>query len=368
MDAAEVSGLSSLSGPVAGGTSVTITGTDFTGATAVDFGTTAATSFVVNSDTQITAVIPAGTGTVDVSVTTPSGDSATGASDQYTYVATPTVVSFTVNGSGTATGAASASESADGTTAFITAPGLAQLGFFPGELVFISGFTTQTGFNGTYIIMATSGNTFSYADALTGGVTDTGGTAYPALEQTNAGTLQVNEASMVDSLVVVFNEPVTIASPTTAFTLSLKTFTDNGTPSTVGDATTTVTATNPSGDGMTWVLTFSGGVGTNGSVVGGSIEDGDYYLNLSAGSVAATANSTITNASNQNSFYREFGDVLGTGFVTNPNYNRFKAAYGSLSTSDADYNAAFDYYASGFITNSAYNQFKLRYGDLWTGL
>ena len=45
-------GLSPTSGPAAGGTSVTITGTGFTGATAVDFGTTAATSFTVVSDTD----------------------------------------------------------------------------------------------------------------------------------------------------------------------------------------------------------------------------------------------------------------------------------------------------------------------------
>ena len=52
--------------------SVTITGTGFTGATAVDFGTTAATSVTVVSDTSITADSPAGTGTVDVTVTTPA--------------------------------------------------------------------------------------------------------------------------------------------------------------------------------------------------------------------------------------------------------------------------------------------------------
>ena len=55
-------------GPTAGGTTVTITGACFTGATGVFFGTTAATSFTVVSDTQITAVSPAGTGVQDVTV------------------------------------------------------------------------------------------------------------------------------------------------------------------------------------------------------------------------------------------------------------------------------------------------------------
>ncbi|WP_414631901.1 IPT/TIG domain-containing protein, partial [Brevundimonas sp. UBA4553] len=54
----------------AGGTSVIISGTNFSGATAVTFGATAASGFTVNSATQITATAPAGTGTVDIRVTT----------------------------------------------------------------------------------------------------------------------------------------------------------------------------------------------------------------------------------------------------------------------------------------------------------
>jgi hypothetical protein len=50
-----VTSISPTSGPVSGGTSVTITGTGFTGATAVNFGGTAAAGFTINSATQITA-------------------------------------------------------------------------------------------------------------------------------------------------------------------------------------------------------------------------------------------------------------------------------------------------------------------------
>ena len=90
-----VTGLSPTSGPAAGGTLVTITGTGFTGATAVDFGTTAATDFTVVNDTTITAVSPAGTGVANVTVTTPAGTSAISAADQFTFVvAPPTVVSL----------------------------------------------------------------------------------------------------------------------------------------------------------------------------------------------------------------------------------------------------------------------------------
>ena len=86
-----VSGVSPITGPAAGGTSVIITGSAFTGTTSVDFGSTAATTFTVNSATQITATDAAGTGTVDVTVQNPAGTSATSAADQYTYVAAPTV-------------------------------------------------------------------------------------------------------------------------------------------------------------------------------------------------------------------------------------------------------------------------------------
>lgn len=85
-----VTGVSDVStggaGTDAGGDAVQITGTGFTGATAVNFGATPATAFTVNSDTSITATSPAGsTGTVDVTVVTPAGTSATSAADQFSY-------------------------------------------------------------------------------------------------------------------------------------------------------------------------------------------------------------------------------------------------------------------------------------------
>lgn len=69
-----VTGISPSSGPATGGTSVTITGTNLTGATGVSFGGTAAASFTVDSATQITATTPAhAAGTVNVTVTTAGG-------------------------------------------------------------------------------------------------------------------------------------------------------------------------------------------------------------------------------------------------------------------------------------------------------
>ncbi|MFX0578987.1 IPT/TIG domain-containing protein [Nocardia nepalensis] len=72
-----------ISGPVVGGTLVILTGTGFTGATAVSFGATPATFYFVFSDSLIIAVTPAGTGTVPVTVTTAAG---TSNSVSYTYI------------------------------------------------------------------------------------------------------------------------------------------------------------------------------------------------------------------------------------------------------------------------------------------
>ena len=67
------------------GVPVTITGTNLEGATAVKFGGASALSFHVESETAITATAPPGEGTVDVTVTTPRGTSATVAPDQFGY-------------------------------------------------------------------------------------------------------------------------------------------------------------------------------------------------------------------------------------------------------------------------------------------
>ena len=87
-----ITGVSPNYGSTAGGTSVTITGINFTGTTSVKFGTTSAASFAINSDTQITAVDPAeSSGTVDVTVTTPIATSTISRVDKFTYQAPPIV-------------------------------------------------------------------------------------------------------------------------------------------------------------------------------------------------------------------------------------------------------------------------------------
>lgn len=83
-----LSGVSPNQGPISGGNTVALTGTGFTGTTAVAFGAAAATSFTVLSPTQITAVAPAGAaGPVAVTITAPGGASTLASC--YFYVAAP---------------------------------------------------------------------------------------------------------------------------------------------------------------------------------------------------------------------------------------------------------------------------------------
>ena len=81
-------------GPTSGGTTVTITGTGFTGATAVHFGTKTAASFHVTSATTIKAVTKSNrAGLVTVTVTTPGGTAVAGS--DYRYEPVPFITNFT---------------------------------------------------------------------------------------------------------------------------------------------------------------------------------------------------------------------------------------------------------------------------------
>ena len=100
-----VSGVSPSEGPAAGGSSVTITGTNLQNASAVDFGTTSVTSFTSDATGQIVLNSPAhAAGTVDVTVLTAGGTSATSTSDQFTYVSAPSVSGVSPSSGSTAGG------------------------------------------------------------------------------------------------------------------------------------------------------------------------------------------------------------------------------------------------------------------------
>lgn len=107
-----VTSITPTSGPVAGGTSITINGTQFVSGASVAFGSTLAASVTFESDRRLVAVTPssAAAGAVGVTVTNPNGRTSTLA-NAFTYTGTPTTKTITetvlVNGA-TATATAPA--------------------------------------------------------------------------------------------------------------------------------------------------------------------------------------------------------------------------------------------------------------------
>lgn len=117
-----VTAITPTHGTAKGGSSVTITGTGFTGASAVNFGAKDAT-YTVNSDSQITAVTPASSaGAVDVTVTTIGGVSSPTAADRFTFDPVTPVLGLT---------------GVDTTTPLSIAVGLLLAGLVLGALAFV---------------------------------------------------------------------------------------------------------------------------------------------------------------------------------------------------------------------------------------
>jgi hypothetical protein len=84
--APSVADVSPSSGPVGGGTLVTISGTGLGAVTSVSFGDVPATDFSVLSDSMLTARAPAhASGRVDVTVVTPGGSSAAVPADTFSF-------------------------------------------------------------------------------------------------------------------------------------------------------------------------------------------------------------------------------------------------------------------------------------------
>ena len=184
--------ISSFTPPVGGsGNSVVITGTGFTGVTAVSFGGTAATTYNIDSDTQITATVGAsasGSVTVSTAIGTNSKSGFTWISSPTiykagtatafttTYGTTSTIQSFTVGGvrltaNVTATAPAGFEVSSDGTTYGSTATFTQTSGYASGTLRIR--LTASAGVSGTYnakniVLSSTSATAVNITTAASG--------------------------------------------------------------------------------------------------------------------------------------------------------------------------------------------------------
>ena len=92
-----VSGISPATGPAAGGTVVTVTGSGLTGASTVQFGAHAGSDLQVLSDTSLTVTAPAGAGTVDVTVGNQAASSSATQADLFTYLPAAALVTRTLS-------------------------------------------------------------------------------------------------------------------------------------------------------------------------------------------------------------------------------------------------------------------------------
>ena len=320
-----VTGISPASGPVAGGTSVTITGTGYTGVTAVKFGSTAAASYTVNSATSITATSPAGSaGTVDITVTTPGGTSGTSSADYYTYAAVPIV-----------TGISPASGPvAGGTSVTITGTG------FTGTTAVKFGSTAASSYtvnNATSIIAtspAGSAGTVDITVTTPGGTSGTSSADYytyaavptvtgisPAAGATGGGT------------------SVTITGTGFTGTTAVKFGSTAASSYTVNNATSII-ATSPAGSAGTVDITVTTPGGTSGT------SSADYYtyaavptvtgISPAAGATGGGTSVTITGTGFTGATAVKFGSTAATLFTVNSatQITATSPNYGSTGTVD----------------------------------
>jgi predicted extracellular nuclease len=87
-----LSSFTPTSGPA--GTTVNIAGSGFTAASSVRFNGTPAVSYVVNSDTSITAIVPLGATSGPISVVAPGGTATSATNFSFVFTPAPTITSF----------------------------------------------------------------------------------------------------------------------------------------------------------------------------------------------------------------------------------------------------------------------------------
>ena len=243
-----VTSLSPASGGTSGGTTVSVTGTNFAGTTAVKFGGTNATGFTVNSATSITATSPAGAaGTVNVTVTTSGGTSATSAANQFTYVAAP------VANAGSATVAHGSSSNP--ITLNITGGAPTSVAV---STAASHGTATASGTSITY----TPNAAYSGTDTFAYTATNVGGTSSPATVTITVSSATVSytpSSPTAGTVGVAYSQSIASASGgTSPYTYALasgslpagltlsSSGTLSGTPTAAGNFTFTVTATDSS--------------------------------------------------------------------------------------------------------------------------
>ncbi|MGE4254461.1 MAG: IPT/TIG domain-containing protein [Xanthobacteraceae bacterium] len=263
--------LNPSSGPTLGGTTVTITGSNLSGATSVMFGGTAATSLTVVNDTTITATTPAhAAGTVDVAITTPGG-TMTG-TGLFTYV-TPAPTVTAINPiSGTTAGGTEVVITGTNLTgaSAVTFGGVPATSFTVVNATTVNATTPAHAAGAVAVVVTTPGGNGTGAGMFTYVtpaplMTSIGPTSGPAVGGT---TVTITGANLLGTTAVIFG-----GIPATSFT--------------VVNANTIVAMTPPRSAGPAdIVITTPGGTGASSLVF-------NYMLQTTATSASSSANPSV---------------------------------------------------------------------------
>lgn len=272
--------ISPASGPV--GTSITLTGTNLSGATAVSFNGTLATTFAVVNATTITATVPTGASTGSVTITT-SGGISNGLlfSVVLPTTATPTLTTptngNTLNGLPTYRGTAPAGSLV--TVYIVPNGGTAQ-----------AVGTTTAGSGGTFTLTPstalTSGTYSAYVTA------QSSGQAVSANSNTSTFTVDATPPT-VTSLTTTASNPTTTVPIRFTVTFSEAVFGFGTSGLSVSNGTV---VSGPSGSGTTY--TFGVAPASSGAVVvsirAGAVQDAVGNLNPASGTLSVNYTSVTT--------------------------------------------------------------------------
>ena len=161
----------------------------------------------------------------------------------------------------------------------------------------------------------------------------------------NGGSAQ---RSSVKSVIVRLDHPATPQAG--AFALTRR---DTPTPA-------QVSASNPSGDGRTWVLSFVGGGVTN-----GSLDDGVYDLTIRADAFRDAAGRGLSGGDRTVTFHRLYGDGDGDRRVSLGDFLLFRGTFGQPATS-ANFRPGFDYDGDDRVSLGDFIEFRKRFGTSYS--
>jgi Bacterial Ig-like domain (group 3)/Kelch motif/Beta-propeller repeat len=191
--------------------------------------------------------------------------------------------------------------------------------------------------------------------------------------------------SVVEQILVTFNEPVTLAPGAFSILANIPVTVNSGPmPNT---AEVDLNAPIQVGDGHQWIVTFANSAGTRPNGYGAYlIDDGVYTLHIDHTKVTAVSQTMA--ADSDTGFWALYGDTtyhqisgvdlnVGTGYVGdgysdasvgNADFAGFKSCYNADASNyyaPPNYNVKFDYNLDGSDAASDFTQFKINYNTDW---